>query len=404
MPGLPQSGFYSQKELLEVLSSHGYNETPTPMLFRHISRPISFTLVVDDFAVKYDTPSDLDHLLTCLDTKYRVKTHRIGPDFTYLGYTIDYNRPLRQMTLSMPTYIPNLLKKLRPNGVRHYPSPAVYIPPSYGSRSPQLSPTDTSPGASPTQKLEIQKTCGSLLFYARALDSSFLTAVGALSAQQSSPTLSSVAAADRLLGYAAAHPSHTAIIRPSTMLLHAAVDGSYLSRKKSGSVAGGIFFLGPVPSASETDTIAAYIPTAPLHKFSTRIPVVVASVAEAEYAAVFGGMQVGCELRTILASLGYLQPPTPVAVDNQCAIGLATATVRPKKSKSIDMRLDWIVDRVEQNQFSVDKIDGTANLADFFTKVLPIYRHKFLTPLLLGHPPLSLPASHHLANVSSCDA
>jgi hypothetical protein len=393
MPGLPQSGFYSQKELVELLSSFGYHETPTPMLFRHDSLPISFTLVVDDFAVKYSSPSDLDHLLSCLSSKYDLKTHRAGPTFTYLGYTIEYDRSLHQMTLSMPTYIPNLLKKLRPQGVRHAPSPAVYIPPSYGSRSPQKSPVDTSPPATPDQKLDIQKTCGSLLYYARALDSTFLTAVCALSAQQASPTLSSVAAAERLLGYAASHPSHTAIIRPSTMLLQAAVDASYLSRVNPGSVAGGCFFLGPIPSASDTDPPATYTPNAPLHKFSTRIPVVVASAAEAEYAAIFGGMQVACELRTTLTSLGYPQPPTPVHIDNLCAIGLATMTVRPKMSKSIDMRFDWIIDRVEQQLFTVHKILGTSNLADFFTKILPVARHKFLTPLLLGHPPL--PTSKH---------
>jgi hypothetical protein len=102
-------------------------------------------------------------------------------------------------------------------------------------------------------------------------------------------------------------------------------------------------------------------------------------------------MQVCCELRTTLASLGYPQPPTPVYVDNLCAIGLATSTVRPKKSKSIDMIFDWIRDRVRQKLFTVLKIDGTANLADFFTKILPVARHKFLIPLLLGHPPLPLP-------------
>ena len=359
----------------------------------------------DDFAVKYSSPSDLDHLLSCLTSKYALKTHRTGPTYTYLGYTIDYDRPNHQMTLSMPNYIPNLLKKIRPNGVRLAPSPALYTPPSYGSRSPQVSPVDTSPAASPSQKLDIQKVCGSLLFYARALDSTFLTAVGALSAQQSSPTLSSVAAAERLLGYAAANPAHTIVIRPSTMILEAAVDGSYLSRVNSGSVAGGCFFLGPIPSASETDFIPAYSPNAPLHKFSTRVPVVVASAAEVEYAAIFGGMQVACELRTTLASLGYPQPPTPVYVDNKCAIGLAKSTVRPKKSKSIDMRFDWIRDRVKQNLFTVIKIAGTANLADFLTKILPVARHKFLTPLLLGHLPLPLPPTQLAPQpISSTDA
>ncbi len=81
---------------------------------------------------------------------------------------------------------------------------------------------------------------------------------------------------------------------------------------------------------------------APLHAHCQRIPVVVASVAEAEYAAAFGGGQVLVELTLTLTNLGHPQQSPPLLfVDNECAIGLATSSVRPKKSKSIDMRLDW---------------------------------------------------------------
>jgi hypothetical protein len=38
-------------------------------------------------------------------------------------------------------------------------------------------------------------------------------------------------------------------------------------------------------------------------------------------------------------------------LDNECAIGLATSSVRPKKPKSIDMRLDLIKERTGQNVF-----------------------------------------------------
>jgi hypothetical protein len=72
---------------------------------------------------------------------------------------------------------------------------------------------------------------------------------------------------------------------------------------------------------------------APLHAFCQRIPVVVASVAEAEYAAAFGGGQVLVELTLTLTNLGHPQQSPPLLfVDNECAIGLATSSVRPKKS------------------------------------------------------------------------
>jgi hypothetical protein len=61
---------------------------------------------------------------------------------------------------------------------------------------------------------------------------------------------------------------------------------------------------------------------APLHAHCQRISVVVASVAEAEYAAAFGGGQVLLELTLTLTNLGHPQQSPPLLfVDNECAIG-----------------------------------------------------------------------------------
>ena len=78
----------------------------------------------------------------------------------------------------------------------------------------------------------------------------------------------------------------------------------------------------------------------------------------------FGNYQAAVGIHSILHNLGYPQPPTLVLCDNECAIGLASETVRTKKSKSIDLRLDWVRDRVRQGQFSVVHVPGATNLAD----------------------------------------
>jgi hypothetical protein len=117
-----------------------------------------------------------------------------------------------------------------------------------------------------------------------------------------------------------------------------------------------------------------------------------APVSEAECAALFANAQVGCDERVILSCLGYPQPPTPIFCDNECAIGLATETFRPKKSKSIDMRFDWLRCRVRQNLFSISWISGDRQLADFFTKALPVNAHVALAPVHCA-PPGSTPLS-----------
>ncbi len=52
--GLPQASILANKLLCKRLLPHGYYEcTHTPGLWRHLTRPISFTLVVDGVGVKY---------------------------------------------------------------------------------------------------------------------------------------------------------------------------------------------------------------------------------------------------------------------------------------------------------------------------------------------------------------
>jgi hypothetical protein len=51
--GLPQAGILANKLLRKWLLPHGYYKCKhTPGLWRHLTRPISFMLVVDDFGVK----------------------------------------------------------------------------------------------------------------------------------------------------------------------------------------------------------------------------------------------------------------------------------------------------------------------------------------------------------------
>ena len=58
-------------------------------------------------------------------------------------------------------------------------------------------------------------------------------------------------------------------------------------------------------------------------------------------------------IRTTLEELGHPQPPTPVQVDNTTAHGFVNDTIKIKRTKAIDMRYHWVVDRRKQGQFSI---------------------------------------------------
>jgi len=74
---LPQAGILANKLLWKRLKPHGYYErVNTPGLWRHATRPITFSLVVDDFGVKYVGKEHADHLISCL----KKKTYKLTED------------------------------------------------------------------------------------------------------------------------------------------------------------------------------------------------------------------------------------------------------------------------------------------------------------------------------------
>ena len=72
MPGLKQAGRIANDRLTTHLAKSGYRPVPiTPSLWTHDTRPVDFSLVVDDFGVKYVGKEHAMHLLEALRGLYR---------------------------------------------------------------------------------------------------------------------------------------------------------------------------------------------------------------------------------------------------------------------------------------------------------------------------------------------
>ena len=71
---LPQAGLLTNKLLEQCLNKHRYFQSKlVPGLWKHITRPISFTHLVDDFGIKYVGKEHVDHLMNVLQEHYQVK-------------------------------------------------------------------------------------------------------------------------------------------------------------------------------------------------------------------------------------------------------------------------------------------------------------------------------------------
>jgi hypothetical protein len=104
MYGLPQAGILAQNQLIAHLAKFGYAPSPhTPGLFLHNTRPISFTLCVDDFGVKYVGKEHAQHLVNALAQLCEIPIDWTGT--LYLGLTLKWDYSARTVDISMPGYV-----------------------------------------------------------------------------------------------------------------------------------------------------------------------------------------------------------------------------------------------------------------------------------------------------------
>ena len=377
MYGLPQAGILAQELLEERLGAHGYTQSKfTPGLWTHEWRPIQFTLVVDDFGVKYVGKEHAEHLISVVKEHYDLTIDWEGK--RYLGLTLDWDYSQRKVHLSMPEYIPDALKRfkhIRPN--KRQDSPHQHVPPRFGERQQFATEEVSAPNLDAEQKKYVQQVLGTFLYYARAVDCTMLVALSAIASEQSSPTTATLAKVERFLDYAASQDEAVLTYNASNMVLAIHSDASYHSEPKARSRAGGHFFCSNndefPPNNGAVLTIAQIIKA------------VMSSAAEAEVGAMFINGREAVPARKTLEELGHVQPPTPMQTDNSAAHSVVTKTVAPRRLKAMDMRFWWLRDREAQEQFRYIWRPGNLNLGDYFTKHFPGVHHvnmrkEFITP------------------------
>jgi hypothetical protein len=174
MYGLKQAGLLANQLLQTRLAPFGYYPARhTPGLWLHKTRPISFTLVVDDFAVNYVGKQHAEHLRNAL-----LRTYELTTDWTatvYSDMTLKWDYKNRTCNISMPGYVSNVLRKFQHDAPKHpQHTPSRYVTPVYGAKT-QYATKDETPPLTAQQCLTFQKVTGSVLYYARAVDRTVLT-------------------------------------------------------------------------------------------------------------------------------------------------------------------------------------------------------------------------------------
>ncbi len=116
---LPQAGIIAQELLAKRLKEHVHTQSETtPGLWTHEWHPITFSLIVDNFGVKYIGEEHAQHLLQMVQKYYTCSFEKEGE--RYCRLTIKWNYVGKKVRLSMPSYIEKALK--------HFQHPPPIVP------------------------------------------------------------------------------------------------------------------------------------------------------------------------------------------------------------------------------------------------------------------------------------
>jgi hypothetical protein len=268
-----------------------------------------FSLVVDDFGVKYEGLANAHHLINALEQHYTVSKDWIGG--VYCDITLHWHYLLQHVDLSMPGYITSLLHKYQhPPSKRPQYTLHIWTEPAYGQRIQYAPLPDDSAAASAADITRAQGIVGTLIYYARYVDPTLSMPLGTIASRLSISSATTMDAVSNLLEYCSTKPHANIRYYASDMQLKIHSDVSYISEPNAKSRIGGYFFL-----SNSKHSQGMSLSNEPLLCQSTVLKQGVSSVAEAEYGALFVNAKTGPVTRETLKEMGH--PPRCYRAQNQ---------------------------------------------------------------------------------------
>jgi hypothetical protein len=163
-------------------------------------RPISFSLVVNDFGVKYVNKDDLEHLMTSLQSTYKLTSDWAGD--LYCGITLGWDYDKQYVDISMLGYIKKKLQKyghVVPNRIQS--CPYAPEPKQFGTTTQAPAPPNDTPKLNNAGIKWVKKIVGSILYFARTMDMTVLMALSSIAMEQTKATDPKLERCVQLLDY-----------------------------------------------------------------------------------------------------------------------------------------------------------------------------------------------------------
>jgi hypothetical protein len=131
--GLPQEGILANELLQHRLALDDQRTTEhTHGVWKHETRPVWFSLVVDDFGITYIGRDNAEHLMASIKKNYNISSDWTGS--AYCGLKLDWDYRNNTVDLSIPGYIKAALHKYKhpvPTNMHHTSGILRYMVPKH---------------------------------------------------------------------------------------------------------------------------------------------------------------------------------------------------------------------------------------------------------------------------------
>jgi hypothetical protein len=152
-------------------------------LWLHNTQPILFTLVVDNFRVKYVNSDDVQHIIASIKNNYSLTKDWTGD--LYCGIKLEWEYVNPTVDTLILGYVKKKLQEyghIKPKKLQTCPySPE---PKKFGTEAQAPLPPDTSPKLEAKGIKHVQQIVGSILYHAWAVNMTVLKALSSIALEQ----------------------------------------------------------------------------------------------------------------------------------------------------------------------------------------------------------------------------
>ena len=342
--GCVQSALLWFKKLKSTLEEAGFEANPYDQcVFNKMvnGKQVTVAFHVDDLLVTSQSMEAIDYLIQFLESKFTAVTAEKGDKHSYLAMTIETNR--RHYTVSMHGYITTLLKDRKTRVVVSPATDALFEE----EDDPEL--------LSEEDKKIFHSDVAKLLFLAKRVKMTCLTAVSALASKVAAPTVEDKKKLDRVFNYVATSRDQIMKFKVGGDINPVAfVDASHATQ----------------PGRKSRTGILLKIAGCAIGVWSVKQKLVTKSSTEAELVALTEALTNIIWLRRFYEYQGYRDmPPTVVWEDNESCINLIKNPRHNKqRTRHLDIRYFYARELQEQGMIQLKYVKTEDQEADLLTK------------------------------------